>query len=73
MKLQPAAASSSVTRTFDASLHVVCRSPLLVRDVGTEQVIMKHCIQLPVPMWREVMTLMGPKYGLLARDTYDSL
>lgn len=37
------------------------------------QVILKHCISLPVPMWREVMTLMGPKYGLLARDTYDDL
>lgn len=36
-------------------------------------VIMKHCLGLPVPMWREVMTLMGPKYGLLARDTYDDL
>ncbi|CAB1105571.1 unnamed protein product [Ectocarpus sp. CCAP 1310/34] len=37
------------------------------------QVILKHCLSLPVPMWREVMTLMGPKYGLLARDTYDDL
>ncbi|CAN0546668.1 unnamed protein product, partial [Ectocarpus sp. 12 AP-2014] len=36
-------------------------------------VILKHCLSLPVPMWREVMTLMGPKYGLLARDTYDDL
>ncbi|CAN0360550.1 unnamed protein product [Ascophyllum nodosum] len=36
-------------------------------------VIMKHCISLPVPLWREVMNLMGPKFGLLARDTYDDL
>lgn len=43
------------------------------RALHTLQVVLKHCLSLPVPMWREVMTLMGPKYGLLARDTYDDL
>ncbi|CAM9630242.1 unnamed protein product, partial [Discosporangium mesarthrocarpum] len=37
------------------------------------QVILKHCLRLPVPLWREVMSLMGPKYGLLSRDTYGDL
>eukprot|EP00752_Nemacystus_decipiens_P018726 g16789.t1 len=40
---------------------------------SSANIVMKHCLGLPVPLWREVMTLMGPKYGLLARDTYDDL
>lgn len=33
-------------------------------------IILKHCIQLPTPLWREVLELMGGEYHEVARQAY---
>jgi hypothetical protein len=36
-------------------------------------VVLKQCIGLPVPLWREVLSLMGGKYGIISRLAYGDL
>ncbi|CAM9551339.1 unnamed protein product, partial [Choristocarpus tenellus] len=40
---------------------------------ASTNIVLKHCIQLPVPLWREVMTLMGPKYGQVSQESLSDL
>eukprot|EP00611_Tribonema_gayanum_P029053 TRINITY_DN7667_c0_g1_i1.p1 TRINITY_DN7667_c0_g1~~TRINITY_DN7667_c0_g1_i1.p1 ORF type:complete len:318 (+),score=68.94 TRINITY_DN7667_c0_g1_i1:78-1031(+) len=39
----------------------------------SKELILKPCINLPVPLWREVLTLMGGKHSILGRLTYGDL
>ncbi|CAM9331869.1 unnamed protein product [Phaeothamnion confervicola] len=39
----------------------------------SKEVVLKQCIGLPVPLWREVLQLLGGKYSLIARAAYDDL
>ena len=50
-------AQSGVPRRYPAA----CSRPL----------ILKQCLQLPVPLWRELLQLMGGEYMAAARAAYE--
>lgn len=37
---------------------------------ASRPVVLKQCLQLPVPLWRECMELMGGKYAQISKRTY---
>mmetsp|Transcript_53366 Transcript_53366/g.77943 ORF Transcript_53366/g.77943 Transcript_53366/m.77943 type:complete len:303 (-) Transcript_53366:242-1150(-) len=39
----------------------------------SKEFTLKHCIQLPVPLWREACRLLGGKFAMIARGVYDDL
>eukprot|EP00953_Heterococcus_sp_UTEX-ZZ885_P040134 20529-Heterococcus_DN1.PRE.3 len=45
----------------------------LTANATSPEVILKPCINLDVPLWREVLQLMGNKYSLISRGTYNDL
>lgn len=38
---------------------------------ASRPIILKQCLQLPVPLWREVMSLMGDDFLLTAKQEYE--
>lgn len=39
----------------------------------SKDIILKHCIQLPKPLWREVLELMGDPYADISKRAYGEL
>jgi len=39
----------------------------------SRNVVLKHCLRLPTPLWREVMELMGGEHGSTAQQVYGEM
>ena len=36
----------------------------------SRSLVLKQCLQLPVPLWKEILELMGGQYAQVARKRY---
>lgn len=48
-------------------LHGACSAPRRYTAASSRAVVLRQCIQLPTPLWRECLTLIGGKHAEEAR------
>jgi len=44
-----------------------------ISAASSRSLVLKQCLGLPTPLWKEAMELMGGSYGVTARETYGDL